>query len=73
MFSKSKISAEYLNLVKSVLKYSPKKRTNAFEALKHPFFNELKHKETYLKLKNKYKFLDLFDYSAHSSSSYNIK
>ena len=46
---------------------------SAFEALKHPFFNELRQKETYLKLKSKYKFEDLFDYSDHSPSSFNPK
>ena len=60
-------------MVKSVLRYSPKKRMSAFEALKHPFFNELRQKETYLKLKSKYKFEDLFDYSDHSPSSFNAK
>lgn len=62
MVKRKNLGEEFIDLVKKVLQYSPVKRLTPFEALMHPFFDELRHEETYKKLKRECNIPKLFDF-----------
>lgn len=45
---RNKASSEAIHLVSSFLRYNPKERLDAFDALAHPFFDELRRPESIL-------------------------
>ncbi len=62
MLKRKNLGEEFYDLVKRVLQYSPIKRITPYEALMHPFFDELRCEETYVKLKKEYNIPELFDF-----------
>jgi hypothetical protein len=44
------------------MKYSPNERLTPYQALCHPFFDELREKSVYEKLKKEIKIPNLFDF-----------
>lgn len=49
-------------MLSKVMRYSPARRLAPFDALKHPFFDELRQEEVYMRLKKEYGLTDLFDF-----------
>ena len=47
-----------------MLRYSPARRITPYEALLHPFFDELREEQVYNKLRQEYQMMDLFDFRA---------
>ena len=64
MLKKKALGEEFYDLISKVLKYSPHRRLTPFEALCHPFFDELRKEEVYGRLKKDYGLGDLFDFHA---------
>lgn len=44
------LGEEFIDLMKNVLCYSPHKRYTPIQALKHPFFNQLRDEKVYRQL-----------------------
>lgn len=54
-----------LDLVNNLMQYSPKRRFTAEQALKHEYFDELRHEDSYKDLHHKVKIIpELFDFTS---------
>ena len=64
---RSRTPADAIDLISKILVYNPDRRLKPLEALLHPFFDELRDKNT--KLPNGNPLPDLFDFSKEETSS----
>lgn len=61
------MGSEYYDLLANVLRYSPKKRFTPVQALAHPFFDELRDRDVFMKLKGEYQVGALFEFGREVS------
>ena len=64
---RSRTPADAIDLISKILVYNPDRRLKPLEALLHPFFDELRDKNT--KLPNGNALPDLFDFCKEETSS----
>jgi glycogen synthase kinase 3 beta len=64
---KSRTPPDAIDLVSKVLVYDPERRLKPLEALLHPFFDELRDKNT--RLPSGDHLIDLFDFSKEEKNS----
>ena len=66
-----KAPSNAIDLISKILKYNPEQRPTPLEALTHPFFDDLRKKETMLP--NGQPLPDLFDFSEEERGSCSIE
>lgn len=71
VFKKAKdLPEEYLDLLRQLLCYEPEKRLKPIDALKHPFFDELKDEDIFTKLPKDFDLEFLFGFTEKEKKEY---
>lgn len=60
---KHNLGEEFTDLLRNIFKYNPHERFTPFQALCHPFFNELRDEHVYNKLRKEFSEIDLFTFN----------
>lgn len=60
---KEKVDPQLLDLIQKVMRYNPNERFTPFQALAHPYFDELRDQRSYEELRRQMPLPELFDFT----------
>lgn len=70
---REKVDPQLLSLINKVMKYDPTERLTPYQALMHPYFDELRDEKSFRALSKKYAVPELFDFTKNECKAEEIK